>query len=68
MSQETIIKLLTGANKIARESSEMIKESSSQYIEEKVLKGNYVSRLEYQQLEKLVLKLQEEIKELKSKH
>ena len=65
MTQENIIKILTGANKIIRQSGEAIKESSADYIEENVIKGKYVSREEHEQLQKLVFSLQEEIKKLK---
>jgi len=65
MTQENIIKLLAGANKIARESANIIKESGANFIEKSVIKGNYVSREEHEQLKQLVLKLQEEINSLK---
>lgn len=65
MTQENIIKLLTGANKIARESTNIIKESGANFIEKSVIKGNYVSREEHEQLKQLVLKMQEEINSLK---
>lgn len=65
MTQENIIKLLAGANKIARESTNIIKESGANFIEKSVIKGNYVSREEHEQLKQLVLKMQEEINSLK---
>lgn len=65
MTQENIIRILAGANKIARKSGKAIKESGANYIEQNVLKGKYVTREEYQQLQKLVIKLQEELAELK---
>lgn len=67
MSQENIIKLLAGANKIARESTNIIKESSVNFIEKTVIKGKYVSREEHEQLKQLVLKMQEEIDSLKKR-
>lgn len=66
MTQENIIKLLAGANKIARESTNIIKESGANFIEKSVIKGNYVSREEHEQLKQLVLKMQEEINSLKN--
>lgn len=60
-----IITLLSGANKIARKSAETLKDASADYIEDNIIKGNYVTRQEYEQLQKLVIKLQDEIKELK---
>ena len=65
MTQENIIKLLAGVNKIARESTNIIKESGSNFIEKSIIKGNYVSREEHEQLKQLVLKMQEEISSLK---
>lgn len=65
MTQENIIKLLAGVNKIARESTNIIKESGANFIEKSIIKGNYVSREEHEQLKQLVLKMQEEISSLK---
>jgi hypothetical protein len=66
MTQESIIKILAGANKIARQSKQIIKDSSANYIEQNIVKGQYVTREEYEQLQKLVLKLKQEITELKN--
>jgi hypothetical protein len=66
MTQESIIRILAGANKVARQSKEVIKASSANYIEQNIIKGQYVTREEYEQLQKLVLKLKQEIQELKS--
>lgn len=65
MTQENIIKLLAGVNKIARESTNIIKESGANFVEKSIIKGNYVSREEHEQLKQLVLKMQEEINSLK---
>lgn len=59
--------MLTGANMIASKSSETIKASGANYLEQKIIKGRYVSIEEFQQLQKLVQKLQQEISELKNK-
>lgn len=67
MTQESIIKLLAGANKIARESSNLLKESGTNFIENSIIKGNYVSREEYEQLKTLVLNMQNELNSLKKK-
>lgn len=66
MSQKNIINLLSGASKVAKESGNILKKSSANFIEEAVIKGNYVSREEHEQLKQLVLSLQKEISELKS--
>jgi hypothetical protein len=65
MKHENILKLLAGTSKIARESGNIIKESSANFIEKSVIKGNYVSREEYEQLKRLVVKLQKEVDSLK---
>jgi len=67
MTQENIIKILAGANKIARESGELIKETSANFVEDSIIKGNYVSREEYEQLKTLVLNIQNELNSLKKK-
>lgn len=67
MTQESIIKLLAGANKIARESSSVIKESGASFVENSIIKGNYVSREEHEQLKSMVLKMQNELDSLKKK-
>ncbi len=67
MTQESIIKLLAGANKIARESGSVIKESSASFVENSIIKGNYVSREEHEQLKNMVLKMQNELDSLKKK-
>ncbi len=66
MTQENIIKMLAGASKIARESREVIRSSGAKYIEENVVKGKYVAREEYEQLKKLVMKLEKDILSLVS--
>jgi hypothetical protein len=66
MTQENIIKILAGASKMARESGEIIRSSSAKCIEETIIKGKYVSREEYEQLKKLVTKLEKEIFSLAS--
>ncbi|MBN8511535.1 MAG: hypothetical protein J0L79_00700 [Rickettsiales bacterium] len=61
MSQEKVIKLLAGAAKIAKESRKIIKTTGSQFIENNVIKGNYVTREEFDQLRNLVIKLEKEL-------
>lgn len=61
MSQEKIIKLLAGATMAARNTSQIVSEKSVNYIEDNFLKGNYVSREEFNQLKKLVIKLEKEL-------
>ena len=66
MTQEHIIKLLTGASQVIRQTSKLINEKSSNYIDNNFIKGNYVAREEFEQLRKLVLKLEKIISSEKS--
>jgi polyhydroxyalkanoate synthesis regulator phasin len=66
MAKETFLQLITGANKLARKSKKTLEAASADYIEEHIIKGNYVSREEYENLQKLVLKLQKEVADLKN--
>lgn len=61
MTQETIIKILAGMNMVARKSAQTIKTSSASCVEQNILKGKYVLRTEFEQLQKLVQKLQQDI-------
>lgn len=65
MAKDIFLKLITGANKLARKSKETLETTSANYIEEHIIKGNYVSREEFENLQKLVLKLQKELESLK---
>lgn len=61
MKQEVILKLITGVNKVIRESKEILKESGTNFIEKSVLKGKYVSREEHEQLKQAMFKMQDEL-------
>jgi hypothetical protein len=63
MNQRNIIQLLAGANKVAKATSEIINEKGANYIEENLLKGNYVTRSEFDQLKNLVKNLEKKISE-----
>jgi len=65
MNPEHFLKLITGTNKILRESSNVIKESAINYIEKSLINGRYVSREEHEQLKSLVLKMQKELENIK---
>ena len=67
MNQESIIKVLAGATMAAKKTSESFKEKRSEYIKEKILQNEFVTREEYNQLRQLVLKLSEEIKTIEKK-
>lgn len=66
MAKGTFLQLITGANKVARKSKETIATASADYIEEHIMKGNYVSREEFENLQKLVSKLHKELIDLKT--
>lgn len=61
MNQETILKILAGSRMIIKKTSENFKEKSSEYIKEKILNDEFVTREEFTKLRSLVLKLSEEI-------
>jgi hypothetical protein len=63
MTQEKIIKFLAGATMAARNTSQIVSEKSTSYIEDNFLKGNYVSREEFNQLKNLVIKLEKQLLE-----
>ena len=65
MSQENILKLISGAKMIARESSRCISDKASKIIDDKLLMGKYVTREEYDQLKLIVEKLYKELAILK---
>ena len=57
--------MISGVNMLARKSAEIVKSSSADYVETNVINGKYVSYEEYDKLKKLVLKLQQEISDMK---
>ena len=44
MNQETILKILAGSRMIIKKTSENFKEKSSEYIKEKILNDEFVTR------------------------
>ncbi|MFK7973545.1 MAG: hypothetical protein AB8B66_01595 [Rickettsiaceae bacterium] len=66
MTQKQIVQILAGATKIAKQSQQMITDSSKKFIEEELLQGNYVTREEYNQLKTLVLRLEQKLSTLDS--
>lgn len=61
MLQDDILKILSGASAATKESSKMMENKIAQLIDEKVLKGKYVTREEYDKLKKLVEKLEKKL-------
>lgn len=66
MSQDKFFQLLTGAGQVLKQSGDMIANNSAEFIEKNVIKGKYVTREEYDQLKKMVLKLEQEFNSFKT--
>ena len=64
MNQKNILKVLAGAKIVARKASKDLSEKSKEYIEQNIIKGNYVTREEFEQLKKLTLKMEKELQDL----
>jgi BMFP domain-containing protein YqiC len=64
MNQENVLKILAGARIVARKASKDLSEKSKDYIEQNIIKGNYVTREEFEQLKKLTLKIEKEMQVL----
>jgi BMFP domain-containing protein YqiC len=64
MNQENVLKILAGARIMARKASKDLSEKSKDYIEQNIIKGNYVTREEFEQLKKLTLKIEKEMQVL----
>ncbi|MCC8368881.1 MAG: accessory factor UbiK family protein [Rickettsia endosymbiont of Oxypoda opaca] len=65
MKTNNILKVMIGAGSIAQKVTNNIVEKSHNLIEDKILKGNYVTREEFDKLQILVIKLQKELAELR---
>jgi hypothetical protein len=65
MNQENLIKIISGSAKIAKNTAENLRETTSHYIKEKVLKNEFVTREEFTELRNFALKLSEELENIK---
>ncbi|WP_341794059.1 MULTISPECIES: hypothetical protein [unclassified Rickettsia] len=65
MKTNNILKVMIGAGSIAQKVTNNIVEKSHNLIEDKILRGNYVTREEFEKLQILVIKLQKELAELR---
>ncbi|MFY9589599.1 hypothetical protein [Rickettsia endosymbiont of Halotydeus destructor] len=65
MNTNNILKIMIGASSIAQKVTNNIVDKSHNLIEDKILKGNYVTREEFEKLQILVIKLQKQLTELK---
>lgn len=67
MKTNDLLKVATGASSVLHKAINNIKDKSCDVIEDKILKGNYVTREEFEKLQTLVMKLKKEITEMKDK-
>ena len=67
MKTNDFLKVATGASSVLHKAINNIKDKSCEIIEDKVLKGNYVTREEFKKLQTLVIKLKNELAEIKNK-
>ncbi|WP_347939398.1 hypothetical protein [Rickettsia oklahomensis] len=67
MKTNDIIKVAVGASSVAQKALNNIADKSYGIIEDKILKGNYVTREEFEKLQTLVIKLKKELAELTGK-
>ncbi|QQV74791.1 hypothetical protein H6P87_00332 [Rickettsia tillamookensis] len=67
MKTNNILKVAVGASVVAQKALNSIADKSCGIIEDKILKGNYVTREEFEKLQTLVIKLKKELTELSGK-
>lgn len=67
MKTNDILKVATGTSSVFHKTINNIKDKSCDVIEDKILKGNYVTREEFEKLQTLVIKLKKEITDMKDK-
>ncbi|ADE29755.1 hypothetical protein [Rickettsia prowazekii] len=65
MKTNNILKVAVGASSVAQKALNSIANKGYNFIEDKILKGNYISREEFEKLQTLVIKLKKELTELK---
>lgn len=66
MKMNNVLKVVSGITSIAQKVSNNTSTVCSQLVEDKFIKGNYVTREEYNILQELVIKLQKELVDIKS--
>lgn len=67
MKTNDILKVATGASSVVQKALSNIADKSCDIIEDKIFKGNYVTREEFEILQALVIKLKSELAEIKNK-
>ncbi|HJD56373.1 MAG TPA: hypothetical protein LFW21_07215 [Rickettsia endosymbiont of Pyrocoelia pectoralis] len=67
MKTNDILKVATGASSVLQKAANSLRDKSCDIIEDKILKGNYVTREEFEKLQTLVLKLKKDIETMSSR-
>ncbi|AAU03717.1 hypothetical protein [Rickettsia typhi] len=67
MKTNNILKVAVGASSVAQKALNSIANKSYSIIEDKILKGHYITRAEFEKLQTLVIKLKKELTELSGK-
>lgn len=62
MNLNNIFKVMLGVSAVAKQASNNIIDKTHNLVEDKILKGNYVTREEFENLQQLVAKLEKERK------
>ncbi|XVN42385.1 MAG: hypothetical protein RCG15_07150 [Candidatus Rickettsia vulgarisii] len=65
MQSNNFLKIILGTGNIIQKTAHNVVDQCSGIIENKVVKGNYVTREEFETMKSLVIKLQNELSELK---
>lgn len=65
MQSNNFLKLVLGTGNIIQKAAQNAANQCSSIIENKVIKGNYITREEFEAMKSLVIKLQNELSELK---
>jgi BMFP domain-containing protein YqiC len=68
MKTNSFLKIMVAASNIAYKTTGGILGKTRDIIEDRVLKGNYVTREEFEKVQILVIKLQKELEKIKSDH
>lgn len=60
MNINNIVKIMLGVSAIVKQASNNIIDKTHNLVEDKIFKGNYVTREEFENLQQLVVKLEKE--------
>ncbi|WP_375326970.1 hypothetical protein [Candidatus Tisiphia endosymbiont of Nemotelus uliginosus] len=65
MKANNFLKVMLGTGAIVQKAANNVMDRGSKLVEETIVKGNYVTREEFEVLQAMVIKLQNELVELK---